>query len=92
MNEGLSCSCRAALWLDVEHRGRCRPKPPGMPTVCVESGPPAFGECQQGVAFDADVIVVVQNDQLPRRRCPARDAASDETPSIRSPSLACTYV
>ncbi len=46
--------------------------------------------CKRRVAFDGDVVVIVQNDYAAQPQCPASAQDSWLTPSIRSPSLAIT--
>ena len=57
-----------------------------VPTVAFEARGHVFAEGQAGVAFDGDVVVVVDPAEIGSLWWPASDAASPEMPSIMSPS------
>lgn len=59
----------------------------GVPAVSFETSRAVFGKRDIRARRERDPIVVVEVDQLAELQWPASDAASDATPSIRSPSL-----
>ena len=57
-----------------------------MPAVGAETGAHVLKECDVRVALYRDTVVVVEVDDLAELVRAANDAASDATPSMRSPS------
>ena len=57
-----------------------------VPAVGLEAGADVFGEGQRRVAFDGDVVVVVDPAEVRQLEVPGQEAASLEMPSIMSPS------
>ncbi len=57
------------------------------PTISLKTLTGIFGKGHLGAAFDGDMIIIVKVINFPNFKLPAREAASAETPSIRSPSV-----
>ena len=59
-----------------------------LPPIGVETLADILGKCDLGRSFDRYLVVGVKIDQLPKfEMVPAREAASEATPSMTSPSL-----
>ena len=88
MNDGRPFSARAASMAAVRSatllpfstRWTCQP-------YAAKRAERSLVKRQIGTAPEGDEVVGVEGDELASRRWPAREAASEETPSIRSPSL-----
>ena len=57
-----------------------------MPVVGLEAQRDVLGEGEVGATLDGDLVVVVEVDELAELSVPASEAASEEAPSIKSPS------
>jgi hypothetical protein len=60
--------------------------PQHVPAVAQEAGRDVFGEGDARVAFDGDVVVVVDPAEVVEAEMAGQRAASDATPSIMQPS------
>src|SRR4051812_15985282 len=58
-----------------------------MPAISVKALHRIFGISKAGGAIQGNMVIVVEVISFPSFRWPAREAASEATPSIKSPSL-----
>ncbi len=78
----LKCSERASKHLEIVRIAHSSYVPP----VADEARGHIFRKGQSSIAFDGDVVVVVNPAEIGEPQMPASDAASPEMPSIMQPS------